>query len=131
MYSGTVPMMIYYGIKFLHPKFVVVTAFIVTAIVSTFTGTSWGFAATSGVAFMGIAGAMGVPLPLVAGAIISGAFFGDKVSPVSDTTNLSAMASEVTVYDHIIGNASKCNTKCSYINNRIYFCWSSFLQWKY
>ena len=103
MYSGTVPMMIYYGIKFLHPKFVVVTAFIVTAIVSTFTGTSWGSAATSGVAFMGIAGAMGVPLPLVAGAIISGAFFGDKVSPVSDTTNLSAMASEVTVYDHIRG----------------------------
>lgn len=103
MYSGTVPMMIYYGIKFLHPKFVVVTAFIVTAIVSTFTGTSWGSAATSGVAFMGIAGAMGVPLPLVAGAIISGAFFGDKVSPVSDTTNLSAMASEVTVYDHVRG----------------------------
>ncbi len=103
MYSGTVPMMIYYGIKFLHPKFVVVTAFIVTAIVSTFTGTSWGSAATSGVAFMGIAGAMGVPLPLVAGAIISGAFFGDKVSPVSDTTNLSAMASEITVYDHVKG----------------------------
>lgn len=103
MYSGTVPMMIYYGLKFLHPKFVVVTAFVVTAIVSTFTGTSWGSAATSGVAFMGIAISMGIPLPLVAGAIISGAFFGDKVSPVSDTTNLSALASEVTVYDHIKG----------------------------
>lgn len=103
MYSGTVPMMIYYGLKFLHPKFVVVTAFVVTAIVSTFTGTSWGSAATSGVAFMGIATSMGIPLPLVAGAIISGAFFGDKVSPVSDTTNLSALASEVTVYDHIRG----------------------------
>lgn len=103
MYSGTVPMMIYYGIKFLHPKFVVVTAFIVTAIVSTFTGTSWGSAATAGVAFMGIGGSMGIPLPLVAGAIISGAFFGDKISPVSDTTNLSALASEVTVYDHIRG----------------------------
>lgn len=103
MYSGTVPMMIYYGLKFLHPKFVVVTAFVVTAIVSTFTGTSWGSAATSGVAFMGIATSMGIPLPLVAGAIISGAFFGDKVSPVSDTTNLSALASEVTVYDHIKG----------------------------
>lgn len=103
MYSGTVPMMIYYGLKFLHPKFVVVTAFVVTAIVSTFTGTSWGSAATSGVAFMGIATSMGIPLPLVAGAIISGAFFGDKVSPVSDTTNLNALASEVTVYDHIKG----------------------------
>ena len=87
----------------LLPKFVVVTAFVVTAIVSTFTGTSWGSAATSGVAFMGIATSMGIPLPLVAGAIISGAFFGDKVSPVSDTTNLSALASEVTVYDHIKG----------------------------
>ena len=98
MYSGTVPMMIYYGLKFLHPKFVVVTAFVVTAIVSTFTGTSWGSAATSGVAFMGIATSMGIPLPLVAGAIISGAFFGDKVSPVSDTTNLSALAVKVFPY---------------------------------
>ncbi len=103
MYSGTVPMMIYYGIKLLHPKFVVVTAFVVTAIVSTFTGTSWGSAATSGVAFMGIAGSMGIPLPLVAGAVISGAFFGDKVSPVSDTTNLNAMAAEISVYEHVRG----------------------------
>ena len=77
MFSGTVPMMIYYGLKFLNPKFVVVTAFVVTALVSTFTGTSWGSAATSGVAFMGIAQSMGIPLPVVAGAIISGAFFGN------------------------------------------------------
>ena len=103
MFSGTVPMMIYYGLKFLNPKFVVVTAFVVTALVSTFTGTSWGSAATSGVAFLGIAQSMGIPLPVVAGAIISGAFFGDKVSPVSDTTNLSAMSSEISVYEHIKG----------------------------
>lgn len=103
MYCGTVPMFIYYGLKFLNPEYVVVTAFIVTSIISVFTGTSWGSAATSGVAFMGIAEGMGVPLPIVAGAIISGAFLGDKVSPVSDTTNLSAMSSEIPVYEHIRG----------------------------
>lgn len=101
MFSGTVPMLIFYGLKWLNPKFVVVTAFIVTALVSMFTGTSWGSAATSGVAFIGIAQSLGVPLPIVAGAVISGAFFGDKLSPVSDTTNLSAMASDVNVYAHV------------------------------
>lgn len=103
MFSGTVPMMIYYGLKLLNPNFVIVTAFIVTALVSTFTGTSWGSAATSGVAFMGIAQSMGLSLPMTAGAVLSGAVFGDKVSPVSDTTNLSAMSAEITVYEHIKG----------------------------
>lgn len=92
-------MMIYYGLKFLQPKFVVVTVFVVTAIVSTVTGTSWGSATTSGVAVIGIAISMGIPLPLVAGTIISGAF----LLPASDTTNLSILVSEVTVYDHIKG----------------------------
>ena len=103
MYSGTVPYIIYYGLKVLHPDYVLVTAFVVTAAVSTFTGTSWGSAATAGVAFMGIGISMGIPLPMVAGAVLSGAVFGDKVSPVSDTTNICAMASEITVYDHIKG----------------------------
>src|SRR3989338_3995835 len=101
MYSGTVPMLIYYGLKILHPDFVLVSAFLVTAIVSTFTGTSWGSAATSGVAFIGIGASMGLPLPMVAGAALSGAVFGDKVSPISDTTNLCSLASDVTVYQHI------------------------------
>ena len=103
MYSGTVPYLIYYGLKILHPDYLLVTAFIVTATVSTFTGTSWGSAATAGVAFMGIGISMGVPLPMVAGAVISGAVFGDKVSPVSDTTNICAMSAEIKVYDHIRG----------------------------
>jgi NhaC family Na+:H+ antiporter len=103
MYSGTVPYLIYYGLKLLHPDYLLVTAFIVTATVSTFTGTSWGSAATAGVAFMGIGISMGVPLPMVAGAVISGAVFGDKVSPVSDTTNICAMSAEIPVYDHIRG----------------------------
>ena len=103
MYSGTVPYLIYYGLKLLHPDYLLVTAFLVTATVSTFTGTSWGSAATAGVAFMGIGISMGVPLPMVAGAVISGAVFGDKVSPVSDTTNICAMSAEISVYDHIRG----------------------------
>ncbi len=103
MYSGTVPYLIYYGLKLIHPDYLPVTAFLVTAIVSTFTGTSWGSAATSGVAFMGIGISMGVPAELIAGAVLSGAVFGDKVSPVSDTTNICAMATEISVYDHIRG----------------------------
>jgi NhaC family Na+:H+ antiporter len=103
MYSGTVPYLIYYGLKFLNPSFVLVSAFLVTAIVSTFTGTSWGSAATAGVAFIGIGHSLGVPLEMVAGAVLSGAFFGDKISPISDTTNICAMASEITVYQHIRG----------------------------
>lgn len=101
MFSGTVPFLVYYGLKFLHPDYVLVTAFLVTAMVSTFTGTSWGSAATAGVAFIGIGSSMGIPLPMVAGAALSGAVFGDKVSPISDTTNLCALASDVTVYQHI------------------------------
>lgn len=101
MYSGTVPFLIYYGMKLLHPDYIPVTAFLVTALISTFTGTSWGSAATSGVAFMGIAQTMGVSEPLVAGAAISGAVFGDKISPISDTTNICALSAEVSVYQHI------------------------------
>lgn len=103
MYSGTVPYLIYYGLQLIHPNFILVTAFVVTAVVSTFTGTSWGSAATAGVAFMGIGFSFDLPLEMVAGAVISGAVLGDKVSPVSDTTNICAMASEVTVYEHIRG----------------------------
>lgn len=82
MYSGTVPYLIYYGLQFIHPNFVMVSAFVVTAIISTFTGTSWGSAATAGVAFMGIGFSFDLPLEMVAGAVISGAVLGDKVSPV-------------------------------------------------
>lgn len=103
MYSGTVPYLIYYGLQFIHPNFVLVSAFVVTGIVSTFTGTSWGSAATAGVAFMGIGHSFEIPLEMVAGAVLSGAVLGDKVSPVSDTTNICALASEVTVYQHIRG----------------------------
>lgn len=101
MASGTIPMMIYFGVKIITPKFLLATAFLVTIIVSTFTGTSFGSAGTVGVAIMGIAGALGVPLPAAAGAVVSGAVFGDKLSPLSDTTILAPTAAGADLYDHI------------------------------
>ncbi|WP_304333121.1 Na+/H+ antiporter NhaC [Brachyspira innocens] len=101
MYSGTVPMLIYYGIKLIHPSFIPLMAFIVTSFLSVFTGTSWGSASTAGVAFIGIAQATNTPLPLVAGAVISGAYLGDKNSPISDTTVLAAMGAGTTLSNHI------------------------------
>ena len=101
VYSGTVPMMIYYGLKIINPTFFLVTAFIIVSIVSVATGTAWGSTATAGVALMGIASELGIPLPMAAGAIIAGGVFGDKLSPLSDTTNLAAMVCEVNLFDHI------------------------------
>ncbi len=101
MVSGTIPMLIYYGIKIIDPQFLFVTAFFVTAVISTFTGTSFGSAGTAGVAIMGIAIALGVPLEIAAGAVISGAVFGDKLSPLSDTTMLAPIAAGSELYDHI------------------------------
>jgi len=101
MFSGTVPMIIYYGVQIVNPQYLLVTAFIITAVVSTVTGTSWGSAGTVGVALMGIAGGLGVSLPATAGAIVAGAYFGDKISPLSDTTNLAPIAAGSELYEHI------------------------------
>lgn len=101
MSAGTIPLMIYYGIQIVNPKFLLVTAFLITAVVSVVTGTSWGSVATMGVALMGIAGALGVSLPATAGAVIAGSYFGDKMSPLSDTTNLAPIAAGSNLYDHI------------------------------
>lgn len=101
MIGGTIPMMVYYGLKIISPKFIIVTSFLVTAFVSVCTGTSWGSAGTIGVALMGVAAGMGAPLPMVAGAVVSGAYFGDKMSPLSDTTNLAPIAAGAKLYDHI------------------------------
>ena len=99
--GGTIPMMVYYGLKIINPSFLIVTAFLVTAVVSVCTGTSWGSAGTIGVALMGVASGLGAPLPIVAGAVVSGAYFGDKMSPLSDTTNLAPIAAGSNLYDHI------------------------------
>jgi len=101
MFSGVIPMIIYYGVEIINPKFLLVTAFLITAVFSTITGTSWGSVGTIGVAIMGIAGGLGVSLPATAGAVVAGSYFGDKLSPLSDTTNLAPLAAGSTLYDHI------------------------------
>ncbi len=101
MAAGTIPMMIYYGVQIVNPSFMLVTSFLITAVVSVVTGTSWGSVATMGVALMGIASALGVSLPATAGACIAGSYFGDKISPLSDTTNLAPVAAGSTLYEHI------------------------------
>ncbi|MGM8931702.1 Na+/H+ antiporter NhaC [Salinicola halophyticus] len=99
--AGAIPYFIYYGLELIDPRYLYVMAFIATAIVSTCTGTSWGSAGTIGVAIMGIAGAMEINLAITAGAVISGAYFGDKLSPLSDTTIMAAMVTKVDLYRHI------------------------------
>ena len=101
MASGTIPMMIYYGVQIVSPQWLLVTAFLITCLVSVATGTSWGSVATMGVALMGIASALGVNPAATAGAVIAGSYFGDKISPLSDTTNLAPLAAGSNLYEHI------------------------------
>ncbi len=99
--SGTIPMVIYYGLKMISPQFFLVTACFVCSLTSIATGTSWGTIGTLGVAFIGIAMGLGIPLGPAAGAIVSGAYFGDKMSPFSDVTNLAPVAAGSNLFDHI------------------------------
>jgi len=98
---GTIPMLVNYGIQMIHPDYIYVISFLVPVVFSTVTGTSWGSVGTIGVVLMGVAISMEAHLPIVAAAIIGGAFFGDKLSPLSDTTNVAALATEIKVYEHI------------------------------
>ncbi len=99
--GGVIATMIYYGLKLINPTFFLVTITIICAIVALVTGTSWGTMGTVGVAGMGIGMSMGIPAPMIAGAVISGAYFGDKMSPLSDTTNLASGLTGTDLYDHI------------------------------
>jgi NhaC family Na+:H+ antiporter len=101
MMAGTIPMMIYYGLELINPRFIVLIAFVVSAIIAIVTGTSWGAAGTVGVALMGISTGLGASLPATAGAVVAGAYFGDKLSPLSDTTNLAPIAAGSQLYEHI------------------------------
>ncbi|MGL4722864.1 MAG: Na+/H+ antiporter NhaC [Desulfovibrionaceae bacterium] len=101
MIGGTIPMLVHYGLTFIPPDALLVASFILTSIVSVCTGTSWGSVGTVGVALIGVAYASEIPLAPAAGAIICGAHFGDKLSPLSDTTNLAAIASGANLYEHI------------------------------
>ena len=99
--SGVVPAMIYYGLDLISPKLFLFTAVVVSAIVSVATGSSWSTVATIGVALLGIGKAIGISEAVVAGAIISGAYFGDKMSPLSDTTNLAPAMAGTDLFTHI------------------------------
>lgn len=99
--GGTVPTLLYYGLKICSPNIIVPLAFVLCAITSLFTGTSFGSIATMGLALFGVGTSMGISAPLMAGAVCSGAFFGDKMSPLSDTTNVAADMSGTPLYDHI------------------------------
>ena len=99
--SGTIPMLIHFGINLIHPSYIYILAFIIPIVFSTLTGTSWGSIGTIGVVIIGVAAVIDANLGITAGAIVGGAFFGDKLSPLSDTTNIAAMATEVDLYDHI------------------------------
>ena len=101
MVSGVVPMMIYYGLDIIHPSVFLVSTCVISAVVSVMTGSSWTTIATIGVALMGIGKAQGFDEGWIAGAIISGAYFGDKVSPLSDTTVLASSVYRVNLFAHI------------------------------
>ncbi|MBT3523897.1 MAG: sodium:proton antiporter, partial [Flavobacteriaceae bacterium] len=99
--SGIIPSMIYYGLNILHPSIFLPACLIICAIISIATGSSWTTSATVGIALIGISKAIGVPVEMSAGAIISGAYFGDKLSPLSDTTNLAPAISGSDLFTHI------------------------------
>ena len=99
--GGIVPTLIYYGLQILSPTFFLITALLLCSVVSLATGSSWTTAGTVGVALIGIAQGLGISPALAAGCIVSGAYFGDKMSPLSDTTNLAPAMAGATLFDHI------------------------------
>ncbi|MGE5943215.1 MAG: Na+/H+ antiporter NhaC [Flavobacteriales bacterium] len=99
--SGIIPTMIYYGLQILNPTIFLAACVIICAIISVATGSSWTTSATVGIALIGIAEALGVPLGITAGAVLSGSYFGDKISPMSDTTNLAPAMAGTDLFTHI------------------------------
>lgn len=99
--SGTIPVLIYYGLQLISPSMFLFTAALICGVASISTGSSWTTGATFGVAFMGISYGLGIPGSMAAGAIVSGAIIGDKLSPLSDSTNLAAGVSEANLFKHI------------------------------
>ena len=99
--SGIIPTMIYYGLQLLNPTFFLVSSVLICAIISIATGSSWTTSATVGIALIGIGDTLGISLGMTAGAVLSGAYFGDKMSPLSDTTNLAPAMAGAELFDHI------------------------------
>ncbi len=101
MASGTIPSLLYFGMKIISPKLFLPITFILCLLTALATGTSWGSAGTMGIALLGVASGMGIPLPLVVGCIISGALIGDKMSPLSDSVLLASASSGTSIFDLI------------------------------
>ncbi|MGB5783223.1 MAG: Na+/H+ antiporter NhaC family protein, partial [Eudoraea sp.] len=101
MISGIIPAMIYYGLQILNPTIFLAASLIICAIISIATGSSWTTSATVGIALIGIGDALGIPMGMTAGAALSGAYFGDKMSPLSDTTNLAPAMAGGDLFGHI------------------------------
>lgn len=101
--AGTVPALIYYGLKILDPSIFLVASCLVCSVISVATGTSWGTIGTVGLALVGVGEGLGIPMGLTGGAIVSGAFFGDKISPLSDTTNMAPGVCGTDLWSHIKG----------------------------
>lgn len=99
--SGIIPTMIYYGLQILNPTIFLAVAVVISALISLLTGSSWGTTATIGIALIGIGKGLGIHEGMIAGAVISGAYFGDKISPMSDTTNLAAAMANIDLFRHI------------------------------
>jgi len=99
--SGIIPAMVYYGLKVLNPSIFLPASVIIAALISIATGSSWTTSATVGIALVGIGSALGIPAGMIAGAVISGAYFGDKMSPLSDTTNLAPAMAGTDLFTHI------------------------------
>ncbi|MFP3810220.1 MULTISPECIES: Na+/H+ antiporter NhaC [Bacillus] len=99
--GGVVPTLIYYGLEFIHPNIFLLATLVICALMSVATGTSWGTVGTAGIAMIAIGEGLGIPLPIVAGAVLSGAYFGDKLSPLSDSTVLASSLSKVDVLAHV------------------------------
>ncbi|SEW22082.1 arginine/ornithine antiporter ArcD [Natrinema salifodinae] len=110
--AGTIPSLMYYGLELLSPSVFLPATAILAAVVSFAVGSSWTTAGTLGVAFIGIGSGLGVPAPMTAGAVLTGAYAGDKQSPLSDTTNLAAAVSNTDLYDHI--NAMRAGTAVAF-----------------
>ncbi len=100
MVSGIIPSMVYYGLQMLNPTYFLPTGALLCSLASVITGTSWGTISTIGVALLGVAQGFGISLPVAAGAVVVGCFFGDKVSPLSDTTNLAAGLAKANLFEH-------------------------------
>lgn len=101
--GGIVPTIIYYGLQTIHPSIFLLATMVICSITAIGTGTSWGAAGTAGIAMMGIGQGLGVPAPVIAGAVLSGCYFGDKLSPLSDSVILASSMSNVEIVEHIKG----------------------------